>query len=158
MKRKSGFNIKALAIIAAGLIASLSWQVQAVVPPKVNAPIVMGQNMNNTGYVFVSGQGYRDAEMLFCEPSVGFFDFNSWGGPPDLEVKNGKCVSKGIGAGKTYRAVTAQQYLDELIGPGKAVPVGISPATTSVGRLIGIIYYRALKTTGAEQDEKSDGF
>jgi hypothetical protein len=155
--KRSTLNSKALAIIAAGLAISMSWYANAG-PTNDNVAQVMGQNMNNTGYVFVAGQGYRDGEMLFCEPKVGHVTYDAWDGFPNLAVKDGKCVSSGIGRGRLYRALSAQQYLDELIGPGKVTPVGIAPATTPIGGLIAIIYYRALNPATPAQEEKPDGF
>ncbi|MGE8063924.1 hypothetical protein [Pseudomonas sp. NPDC089569] len=106
----------------------------------------MGQSLNNTGYVFVMGQGQKDAQTLFCEPRVGHYIY----GKTDyrgFEVKAGKCFSKVILGydSREYRALSAQEYLDELIGPGVAEPVGIAPATTPDGGLLAIIYYRAIK-------------
>lgn len=156
--KRSTMKRKALTLIAASLAGTVSWYAQAGPTNDIPAMPVMGQAMNNTGYVFVSGQGYKDGEMLFCEPSVGHYIYNSWDGAPALEVKEGKCVSVGfVGSGRTYRAVTAQQYLDELIGPGKVVPVGIAPATTHAGWLLAIIYYRSINTGSVVPSGKSDG-
>lgn len=101
----------------------------AVTRGLVNSPV-----LGATGYVFVSGVGWRGGVMIYCPPSVGHV-------LPDRvlrgyanEIENGMC-------GK-LKAITAQQYIDELLGQDVANVVSVAPAVGRFGTF-GIIYYRA---------------
>jgi hypothetical protein len=122
---------------ASALVAALSLNVHAATadkPQPSNSP-------NNTGFVLVTGFGYQGTNMLFCEPKVGHINESNIRQVSALEVKDGKCLMSGLGT-REFRALTAQQYLDELIGPDLVEPVGIAPMPGYYGWVISVIYYR----------------
>lgn len=88
-----------------------------------------------TGYVFVDGVGWRDAVMIYCPPSVGHITPDRLRRHAQNEIAEGQCGKQA--------AITAQEYIDQLIGAGKAVVLSVAPV---MGRYsaFGIIYYRAI--------------
>ena len=84
-----------------------------------------------TGYVFVDGVGW----LIYCPPSVGHIT------PDRLRWRAQNVIAEGQ-CGK-QAAITAQEYIDQLIGAGKAVVLSVAPV---MGRYsaFGIIYYRAI--------------
>lgn len=88
-----------------------------------------------TGYVFVDGVGWRDAVMIYCPPSVGHITTDRLRWAAQNEISEGKCGQ--------HAAISAQEYVDQLIGKNKAVVLSVAPV---MGRYstFGIIYYRAV--------------
>lgn len=87
-----------------------------------------------TGYVFVNGVGWDGGVMIYCPPSVGHIL------PDRVFRSSAKEIEKGM-CGK-LKAITAQQYIDDLLGEGVANVVSVAPAVGRFGTF-GIIYYRA---------------
>lgn len=87
-----------------------------------------------TGYVFVDGVGWRGAAMIYCPPSVGHVTTDKLRWAAQNEITEGKCGQ--------HAAISAQEYIDQLIGKDKAVVLSVAPV---LGRYstFGIIYYRA---------------
>lgn len=95
-----------------------------------------------TGYVFVNGVGYEDGHMLYCTPAVGLVQPDKVMVTYNLLIvdKNKQCREPG--SRKTYGpAVTAQQFLDELMDGHLAKVVSVGPVIVRSNHL-GIIYYR----------------
>lgn len=141
--RDGAFKWRVTTFASSVLAAVLSLNVHAAAAATATPPT--SEIINNTGFVLVSGYGYQGANLLFCEPKVGHIqDPNIWSVPAQ-QVKDGKCLVPIIGATVEHRALTAQQYLDELIGPDLVEPVGIAPMASTYGRVIAVIYYRETK-------------
>ncbi|HBP1602329.1 TPA: hypothetical protein L5U90_003433 [Pseudomonas aeruginosa] len=88
-----------------------------------------------TGYVFVDGVGWRDAVMIYCPPSVGHITTDRLRWAAQNEISEGKCGQHAV--------ISAQEYVDQLIGKNKAVVLSVAPV---MGRYstFGLIYYRAV--------------
>ena len=108
---------------------------------KHDAPATVGAGIvGATGYVFVNGVGWDGANMVYCPPKIGFVKPSGVVMGSENEVKDGICygrASRGSAA-----VVTAQQYIDELLGEKVAEVVSVAPVLGK-WNTYGLIYYRA---------------
>lgn len=136
------YKRRAVAFAASVLTAVLSL---SYLDAEAAAPQQPNESLTNSGFVLVAGYGYQGANMLFCEPKAGHIEIASVYYAPVLEVKDGKCLEPIVGATREHRALSAQQYLDELIGPDQVEPTSIAPMPSTYGKVISVIYYRPIK-------------
>ena len=99
-------------------------------PAAMGGPVI-----GATGYVFVDGVGWRGAEMIYCPPSIGHILPERIRYYSKNEVVEGRCGDQST--------VSAQEYINLLLGDGEAEVIAVAPA---VGRYsaFGIIYYRSI--------------
>jgi hypothetical protein len=108
---------------------------------KHHAPATVGAGIvGATGYVFVNGVGWDGPNMVYCPPKIGFVKPSGVVMGSENEVKDGLCY------GRSFRGsaavVTAQQYIDELLGEKVAEVVSVAPVLGQ-WNTYGLIYYRA---------------
>lgn len=100
---------------------------------RVDIPIAGGAVPGATGYVFVNGVGWEDARMVYCPPSIGFIEPQNVIRARVMTIENGQCDGQPV--------VSAQQYIDEIMGGNVAEVISVAPVIVRYGAM-GIIYYR----------------
>lgn len=124
------------AAATAGAVAGASGGASDDTPPMTPASPV-----GATGYFLVDGVSYRGAAMFYCPPQIGYVH------PKDIErlfwsgnqVINETHCLKNV---TEYPMVSAQEFVDEVLGHGAAKVVSVAPFITRNG-FHGVIYYRS---------------
>lgn len=118
-----------------------------------------GQSAGATGYVFVNGVGWHGARMIYCPAHLGFIEPNSSmiRTQPNV-IKDGLCSIPVLEAHfrpvrsteRDQPTVSAQGFVDQLLGAGTAKVVSVAPVLTHWGHF-GIIYYREITQGKADE-------
>lgn len=87
-----------------------------------------------TGYKFVNGVIWDGPHMAYCPPTIGSMAPSQVINAKMNFTVDGKCEGEAM--------VSAQEYIDIVVGAGKAIVIGVAPAVGRYGAF-GIIYYRA---------------